>query len=190
MKQNCFTWFPLVLVEGCGVLPASSSYARAGWGMVASEGSGAACWKHMLAHLLASAVSVLLQRLEYKCTQRKRHLKIDICSVATPFQPQLIMWILFRVNEGKPGSSRIPSHHIYFRPLPWGEVKSILEVLVSAVSKVSLDNWLEIRTGESPLWYWIPFQQDLPNFTSSWLAMSMPSWATSLVLQAEFFLAS
>lgn len=95
LQQSCFTWFPLALVEGFGVLPASSSYARAGWGMLALEGSGAACWKHMLAHLLASAVSVLLQRLEYKCVQRKRHLKIDICSVAPLFQPQLILWILF-----------------------------------------------------------------------------------------------
>lgn len=73
----------------------------------------------MLAHLfLASAVSVLLQRLEHKCVQRKRHLNIDICSVAAPFQCRLIMWILFRVNEGKAGTSRIPGHCVYFRPLP------------------------------------------------------------------------
>lgn len=70
------------------------------------------------------------------------------------------------------------------------EVRSILEMLASAVYKGSLDNWLEIRTGKSPLWYWIPFHQDLPNFNSNWLGMSMPSWATSLVLQAEFSLAS
>lgn len=73
----------------------------------------------MLDHLLlASAVSLLLQRLEYKCVQRKRHLNIDICSVASPFEPQLIMWILFGVNEGKAGTSRIPGHRVCFRLLP------------------------------------------------------------------------
>lgn len=73
----------------------------------------------MLAHLLlASAVSVLLQRLEYKCVQRKRHLNIDICSVAPLFEPQLIMWILFRVDKGKAGTSRMPGRRVWFRPLP------------------------------------------------------------------------
>jgi len=73
----------------------------------------------MPAHLLlASAVSVLLQRLECKCVRRKMHLNIDVCSVAPPFEPQLIMWIPFRVNGGNRGSSRIAGHRASVRPVP------------------------------------------------------------------------
>lgn len=45
------------------------------------------------------------------------HLNIDVCSVAPLFEPQLIMWIPFRVNGGNRGSSRIAGHRASVRPV-------------------------------------------------------------------------
>lgn len=132
LHQSCFTWFPLVLLEECGVLPASSSYARAGWGMLVLD----VCWSSLLkTHACPSAsqcsICVVakagIQMYSEKKTPKNRYLQCSTSILASAH--------LFRVNEGKTGNSRIPSHHIYFRPLPWGEVKTILEVLVSAVYK-------------------------------------------------------
>lgn len=109
---------------------------------MAEDGSGTACRKHVLAHLLpARAGAVVLQRLQRKCARRKRHPHAAGCSGAPPFGLSALRAFPLGSVEEKQGF------------LGYQVIVSVLDLhlkvrwraswkCVAAVQKVSLDSWL------------------------------------------------